>query len=137
MRTMLLTMLIALFTHSVAKGDIRGTSEDTGHWVALNEEYLLEIVDSHLETLTPQEWDSQMIIKAKLDKLPRVVKALRFLVSQKSASTLKAMKILGYTDTSASRLRTLVAEHLANFARVKAELEAALRPEEDDSDLEE
>lgn len=135
MKQMLLSVLLALFTSSIAQGESH--DGDTGHWVALNEEYFLEIVESHQHTLSLQEWDSQMIVRAKLQKVPKVVKALRFLVSDKSAKTLKAMKILGYTDTSAAHLRSLVAEHLQRFAEIKAELEAALKPEEDDSDLDE
>jgi len=135
MKTLLLSVLLALFTYSTAQGESR--SGDTGHWVALNEEYFLEIVESHEQTLSLQDWDSQMIIKAKLQKLPKVVKALRFLVSEKSTSTLKAMRVLGYTDTSTSRLRSLVSGHLSRLAEIKTELEAALKPEEDDSDLDE
>jgi hypothetical protein len=108
---------------------------DSGHWVALNLEYIEEVIESYKETLAPQEWDSQYVIQAKIAQLKRVVKALKFLAHEKSRLTFKALAILGYTDTNTATLKPLIANHLKEFAMIQHELEKALRPDLDDSDL--
>ena len=105
------------------------------HWAALNPDYLEGLVMSLESELSLQDWDSQVVISAKLAQLRRCVKALRFLRSERARTTMKALRILGASDANNADLKRVIEPELEEFSRIGEELEAALEPVEDDTDL--